>query len=75
MIAEERHGLIVDRQPTLLMGLESFSHFFRLFCATLESMMIVPLSRSTFDQRSAQTSPRRAPVVIASQTNAPMIDP
>jgi hypothetical protein len=43
-------------------------------CSRLSTMRTVPRSRSTFRQRSARTSPRRAPVASASRTGQKMCE-
>jgi hypothetical protein len=51
--------------------LVSFSQFWPLTSALLDRIVTTAAAKSIRPQRSAHSSPRRAPLVIASQTNRP----
>jgi hypothetical protein len=73
MLAQHDNGLRIEGNPPLLMGLELGLNqrpcSVRIACRS--QIVSLPFSRLTADHRMAQTSPRRAPVVIVDHTNAP----
>jgi hypothetical protein len=64
-------GRVIARARSVFGDL-NFNPFF--VCSRLSTMRTVPRSRSTFRQRSARTSPRRAPVASASRTGQKMCE-
>ncbi|MGH3616227.1 MAG: hypothetical protein ACRDRK_27265 [Pseudonocardia sp.] len=69
--AQDLDHLGVERHAPVLVGLGVLLPTLASGLADARPKIATALSRSSYDQRSPQTSPRRAPVVMANRMNVP----